>query len=277
MTYGYTEWANSLVDHNPKHRCLPHCSYMLSMQVTSCCQTLRAHPYHARSLLVNTHCLHAVHSNFSCGSRLPQLRQHSHKVTTKCRSASRLDVQAVIPQLQGDATEQTPPDLPSYLFKERIVYLGMSLVPAVTELILAELLYLQYDNPTRPVYMYINSAGVTKGGEKLGYESEAFAIYDTMKYIKPSVRTLCVGTAFGESAMLLAAGEKGQRGSLPSASIMLRQPMQRFTQMQASDIDIYRNEIRKTKNEIVSTLLCCVTYAKESSTQGEATWRTHRP
>ena len=94
----------------------------------------------------------------------------------------------VIPQLQGDATDQTPPDLPSYLFKERIVYLvrllprlrllpschallqgndmgacalqGMSLVPAVTELLLAELLYLQYDNPTRPVFMYINSAGV---------------------------------------------------------------------------------------------------------------------
>lgn len=105
MTYGYTEWANSLVDHNPKHRCLPHCSYMLSMQVTSCCQTLRAHPYHARSLLVNTHCLHAVHSNFSCGSRLPQLRQHSHKVTTKCRSASRLDVQAVsagVPRLVAE-------------------------------------------------------------------------------------------------------------------------------------------------------------------------------
>lgn len=161
----------------------------------------------------------------------------------------------------------------------------MSLVPAVTELILAELLYLQYDNPSRPVYMYINSAGVTvsvrpvvvtgsdaahdcdndvvrnssampcysmaaftsaapvqkhpsdiqtqatshakasssaaalqKGGEKLGYESEAFAIYDTMKYIKPSVRTLCVGTAFGESAMLLAAGEKVQQ-SLPAMHI----------------------------------------------------------
>jgi len=66
----------------------------------------------------------------------------------------------VIPALAGDATEQTPPDLPSYLFKERIVYLGMSLVPAVTELMLAELLYLQYDNPTRPIYMYINSTGV---------------------------------------------------------------------------------------------------------------------
>ncbi|CAL8460770.1 g301 [Coccomyxa elongata] len=168
--------------------------------------------------------------------------------------AGRLNVQAVMPQLQGDATEQTPPDLPSYLFKERIVYLGMSLVPAVTELLLAELLYLQYDNPTRPIFMYINSAGVQKGGDKLGYESEAFAIYDTMKYIKPEVHTLCVGNAFGESAMLLAAGTPGKRGALPSSTIMLRQPMQRFAQMQASDIDIYRNELRKTKNEIVYLL-----------------------
>jgi ATP-dependent Clp protease protease subunit len=186
----------------------------------------------------------------------------------------------VIPSLAGDATEQTPPDLPSYLFKERIVYMGMSLVPAVTELMLAELLYLQYDNPNKPIYMYINSTGVgvrcyiqnilglslyynkqnklgiivQRGGDKLGYEAEAFAIYDTMRYIKPPVYTICVGNAFGEAAMLLAAGKEGNRAALPSASIMLRQPMQRFTQMQASDIDIYRNEIRKTNTNVVNLL-----------------------
>ncbi len=197
--------------------------------------------------------------------------------------------------------------------------------------------------------------GAQKGADKLGYEAEAFAIYDTMKYIKPAVHTLCVGTAFGESAMLLAAGTpvraahlpahfpahlpaqsshsvrlpwpssssstwrwclwccrrllvvllafrqlgaegfcswrasmdkappasvartagaslagcaapvtsarraraQGKRGALPSSTIMLRQPMQRFTQMQASDIDIYRNEMRKTKNEIVRARRAC--------------------
>lgn len=156
--------------------------------------------------------------------------------------------------LAGDATEQTPPDLPSYLFKERIVYLGMTLVPAVTELVLAELLYLQYDNPTRPIYLYINSTGVARGSGKLGYEAEAFAIYDTMRYIKPPVHTVCVGSAFGEAAMLLAAGRKGQRAALPSASVMIRQPMQRFTQMQASDVDIYRNEVRKTNGHVVALL-----------------------
>lgn len=156
--------------------------------------------------------------------------------------------------LSGDATEQTPPDLPSFLFKERIVYLGMSLVPAVTELLLAEFMYLQFDNPTKPIYLYINSTGVQKGGDKLGYEAEAFAIYDTMRYVKPAVGTVCVGSAYGEAAMLLAAGEWGKRAALPSATIMIRQPIQRFQQMQASDIDIYRNETRKTNANIVDLL-----------------------
>jgi len=75
-----------------------------------------------------------------------------------------------------------------------------------------------------------------------------------MRYIKPPVYTVCVGNAFGEAAMLLAAGQAGNRAALPSASIMLRQPMQRFTQMQASDIDIYRNEIRKTNANVVHLL-----------------------
>ncbi|KAI7842527.1 hypothetical protein COHA_003881 [Chlorella ohadii] len=187
-------------------------------------------------------------------SRRPAVAHRSSSRRVAAPAAQRLNVQAVIPSLAGDATEQTPPDLPSYLFKERIVYLGMSLVPAVTELVLAEMLYLQYDNPNRPIYMYINSTGVIKGSGKLGYESEAFAIYDTMRYIKPPVSTVCVGSAFGEAAMLLAAGEPGRRAALPSTSIMIRQPMQRYTQMQASDIDIYRTELRKTNAEVVRLL-----------------------
>ncbi|KAJ6347894.1 hypothetical protein OIU76_004395 [Salix suchowensis] len=89
-------------------------------------------------------------------------------------------VTMVIPYTRGSAWEQPPPDLASYLFKNRIVYLGMSLVPSVTELILAEFLYLQYEDEEKPIYLYINSTGTTKGGEKLGYETEAFAIYDVM-------------------------------------------------------------------------------------------------
>ncbi|GMH39017.1 hypothetical protein BSKO_06915 [Bryopsis sp. KO-2023] len=194
----------------------------------------------------------AKRSGFLSGSLVRT--QDRKKLSCRASTSNRLDVQAVMPSTQGDASEQTPPDLPSYLFKERIVYLGMSMVPQVTELVLAELLYLQYDSPTAPIYMYINSTGVQKGGDRLGYESEAFAVYDTMEYVKPPIYTVCVGTAFGEPALLLAAGKKGMRSSLPSATIMLRQPIQQYTQMQASDLDIYRNELRRVKSNMVTLL-----------------------
>ncbi|KAK9184420.1 hypothetical protein WN943_024770 [Citrus x changshan-huyou] len=86
----------------------------------------------------------------------------------------------VIPFTSGTAWEQPPPDLASYLYKNRIVYLGMSFVPSVRELILAEFLYLQYEDAEKPIYLYLNSTGTTEGGEKLSYETEAFAIYDVM-------------------------------------------------------------------------------------------------
>eukprot|EP01018_Ginkgo_biloba_P026759 Gb_40312 [translate_table: standard] len=160
-------------------------------------------------------------------------------------------VTMVIPFQRGDAWQQPPPDLPSYLFKNRIVFLGMSLVPSVTELIMAELLYLQYDDPEKPIYMYINSTGTTKDGEKLGYETEAFAIYDTMRYVKPPIFTLCIGNAWGEAALLLAAGAKGNRAALPSSTIMIKQPIAQF-RGQATDIDIARKEVRNVKNELVA-------------------------
>eukprot|EP00270_Netrium_digitus_P021768 TRINITY_DN952_c0_g1_i1.p1 TRINITY_DN952_c0_g1~~TRINITY_DN952_c0_g1_i1.p1 ORF type:complete len:345 (+),score=57.91 TRINITY_DN952_c0_g1_i1:124-1035(+) len=167
------------------------------------------------------------------------------------RGGRRGVVTMVIPFQRGEAFQQPPPDLPSYLFKNRIVFLGMSLVPAVTELIMAELLYLQYDDVSKPIYMYINSTGTTKDGEKLGYETEAFAIYDTMQYVKPPIFTLCVGNAWGEAAMLLAAGAKGNRAALPSSTIMIKQPIAQF-RGQATDIDIARKEVRSVKNELVT-------------------------
>ncbi|KAJ4712640.1 ATP-dependent Clp protease proteolytic subunit [Melia azedarach] len=156
----------------------------------------------------------------------------------------------VIPFTSGSAWEQPPPDLASYLYKNRIVYLGMSLVPSVTELILAEFLYLQYEDVDKPIYLYINSTGTTKGGEKLGYETEAFAIYDVMGYVKPPIFTLCVGNAWGEAALLLAAGAKGNRSALPSSTIMIKQPIGRF-QGQATDVDLARREIKNVKAELV--------------------------
>ncbi|XP_038902969.1 ATP-dependent Clp protease proteolytic subunit-related protein 4, chloroplastic [Benincasa hispida] len=159
-------------------------------------------------------------------------------------------VTMVIPFSRGSAWEQPPPDLASYLYKNRIVYLGMSLVPSVTELILAEFLYLQYEDEAKPIYLYINSTGTTKGGEKLGYETEAFAIYDVMRYVKPPIFTLCVGNAWGEAALLLAAGAQGNRSALPSSTIMIKQPIARF-QGQATDIELARKEVRNVKAELV--------------------------
>lgn len=159
-------------------------------------------------------------------------------------------VTMVIPFARGSAWEQPPPDLASYLYKNRIVYLGMSLVPSVTELILAEFLYLQYEDETKPIYLYVNSTGTTKGGEKLGYETEAFAVYDVMSYVKPPIFTLCVGNAWGEAALLLAAGAPGNRSALPSSTIMIKEPIARF-QGQATDVEIARKEVRNVKAELV--------------------------
>uniref|UniRef100_A0A0E0MUH6 ATP-dependent Clp protease proteolytic subunit n=1 Tax=Oryza rufipogon TaxID=4529 RepID=A0A0E0MUH6_ORYRU len=171
-----------------------------------------------------------------------------------CGGGGARDVVAmVVPFLRGTAWQQPPPDLASFLYKNRIVYLGMCLVPSVTELMLAEFLYLQYDDAEKPIYLYINSTGTTKNGEKLGYETEAFAIYDAMRYVKVPIFTLCVGNAWGEAALLLASGAKGNRAALPSSTIMIKQPIGRF-QGQATDVDIARKEIRNVKIEMIKLL-----------------------
>nr|UXY87054.1 ATP-dependent Clp protease proteolytic subunit [Cryptomonas sp.] len=148
-----------------------------------------------------------------------------------------------------------PPDLPSLLLHNRIVYLGMPLVPAVTELIVAEFLFLQYENSEKPVFMYLNSTGTSNpDGSSAGFETEAFAIADTMSYIRPPVHTICVGQAFGTSAMLLSSGEPCHRAALPNATIMIHQPRSQ-ARGQASDIAIKAREVlynRKQCFEIIA-------------------------
>ena len=133
------------------------------------------------------------------------------------------------------AMRTPPPDLPSLLLKERIVYLGLPLFSDddakrqmgidVTELIIAQLLYLEFDNPEKPIFFYINSTGTSwYTGDAVGFETEAFAIADTLRYVKPPVHTICIGQAMGTAAMILSAGTKGNRAALPHASIVLHQP-----------------------------------------------------
>ena len=136
-----------------------------------------------------------------------------------------------------------PPDLPSLLLHNRIIYIGMPLVAAVTELVVAEFLYLNYESKTKEITMYLNTPG-TNGpdGRSVGFETEAFAIADTMAYVKPRVSTVCVGQAYGAGAMLLSQGFKGGRFALPHSSIMLHQPRS-MARGQASDIAIKAREV----------------------------------
>jgi ATP-dependent Clp protease protease subunit len=125
----------------------------------------------------------------------------------------------------------------------------------VTQLIIAQLLYLQFDDADKPIFFYINSTGTSwYSGDAIGFETEAFAICDTMNYIKPPIHTICIGQAMGTAAMILSAGEKGYRASLPHASIVLNQNRTR-AQGQATDISIQAQEVlnnRKTMLEIFS-------------------------
>ncbi|KAK9287177.1 hypothetical protein L1049_015588 [Liquidambar formosana] len=118
-----------------------------------------------------------------------------------------------------------PPDLPSLLLDARICYLGMPIVPAVTELLVAQFMWLDFDNPTKPIYLYINSPGTqNEEMELVGSETEAYAIADTMAYCKSPIYTVNCGMAFGQAAMLLSLGAKGYRGLQPNCSTKLYLP-----------------------------------------------------
>ncbi len=171
-------------------------------------------------------------------------------------------VKAVQTAYYSDVAYRTPPpDLESLLLKERIVYLGLPLYSSdevkrnvgidVTELIIAQLLYLQFDDPEKPIYFYINSTGTSwHTGDAIGFETEAFAICDTLSYIKPPVHTICIGQAMGTAAMILSAGTKGCRASLPHATIVLNQN-RTGAQGQATDIQIRAKEVLHNKRTML--------------------------
>jgi ATP-dependent Clp endopeptidase proteolytic subunit ClpP len=149
-----------------------------------------------------------------------------------------------------------PPDLPSLLLDSRIVYLGMPLVPAVTELIIAELLYLQHKDRSKPIYLYINSTGTTRAdGETVGFETEGTAIYDAMSFVKNEIHTVGVGVAIGQACMLLSAGEKGKRFMLEHATAMMHQPRVPPTgQRQAIEVEIKWREVLAQKQNMLEIM-----------------------
>ncbi len=132
-------------------------------------------------------------------------------------------------------------DIYSRLLKDRIVFVGTPVDDPVANLIIAQLLFLEAEDPDKDIFLYVNSPG--------GSVTAGLAIYDTMQYIKPDVNTTCVGMAASMGAVLLAAGAKGKRAALKNSKIMIHQPWGGF-QGAASDIEIHAKEILKTKEQM---------------------------
>jgi ATP-dependent Clp protease, protease subunit len=137
-------------------------------------------------------------------------------------------------------------DIYSRLLKDRIVFLGSVVTDDVANVIAAQLLFLESEDPDRDVFFYINSPG--------GSVTAGLAIYDTMQYVRPQISTVCVGQAASMGAVLLAAGAKGKRFALPHSRIMIHQPLGGF-QGQAADIDIQAREILRMREDLNNILM----------------------
>ena len=132
-------------------------------------------------------------------------------------------------------------DIYSRLLKERIIFLGTSVDDTIANLVIAQLLFLESEDPDKDINFYINSPG--------GLVTSGLAIYDTMQYVKPDIQTICIGQAASMGALLLAAGTGGKRYALPHSRILIHQPMGGF-QGQASDVEIHAKEILRMRTEL---------------------------
>jgi ATP-dependent Clp protease, protease subunit len=141
-------------------------------------------------------------------------------------------------------------DIYSRLLKEHIIFIGTPIVEEIANLVVAELLYLESEDPDREISLYINSPG--------GSITAGLAIYDTMRFIKPDVVTICMGQAASMAAMLLAAGAKGKRFSLPNSRILIHQPSIGSIEGQATDIKIHAEEMLRMRN-LLSQILADAT------------------
>jgi ATP-dependent Clp protease protease subunit len=137
-------------------------------------------------------------------------------------------------------------DIYSRLLKDRIIFLGSAMNDEVANLLIAQLLFLESEDPDKDINFYINSPG--------GLVTAGLAVYDTMQYIKPEIATVCIGQAASMGALLLTAGSQGKRYSLPNARILIHQPMGGF-QGQASDIEIQAKEILRMKDSLNEILV----------------------
>ena len=138
-------------------------------------------------------------------------------------------------------------DIYSRLLKDNVIFLGQPIVDTVSNLIIAQMLFLEAENPEKDITVYINSPG--------GSITAGMAIYDTMQYVKPDVATYCIGQCASMAAVLLAGGAKGKRAALPNARVLIHQPLAYGMEGQASDIEIHAKDLLRLKhrlNEILS-------------------------
>jgi len=138
-------------------------------------------------------------------------------------------------------------DIFSRLLKDNVIFLGVSIDDQVASLIIAQMLFLEAENPEKDIHLYINSPG--------GSITSGMAIYDTMQYVKPDVSTICLGQAASMAAVLLAGGAKGKRFSLPHGRVLLHQPLMYGLEGQATDIDIHAKDLMRLRgrlNEILA-------------------------
>jgi ATP-dependent Clp protease, protease subunit len=147
--------------------------------------------------------------------------------------------------IERDGRGERAYDIYSRLLKERIVFLGTAIDDDVANLVIAQMLFLESEDPDKDIHLYINSPG--------GIVTSGLAIYDTMQYIRPKVSTLCMGQAASIAALLLTAGERGNRFALPHSRILIHQPMGGF-QGQATDVDIQAREILRLRGELNAIL-----------------------
>jgi len=149
---------------------------------------------------------------------------------------------ALIPMvIEQDGRGERAFDIYSRLLKDRIIFLGTAIDDEISNLIIAQMLYLESDDPDKEIFFYLNSPG--------GMVSSGLAIYDTMQYIKPPICTVCMGQAASMGALLLCAGATGRRIALPHSRILIHQPLGGF-QGQASDIGIQAKEILRLKKDL---------------------------
>ena len=137
-------------------------------------------------------------------------------------------------------------DIYSRLLKDRIIFIGTPIDDVISNLVIAQLLFLEAEDPEKDIHLYVNSPG--------GVVTSGLAIYDTMQYIKPDVSTICIGQAASMAALLLSAGTKGKRFALPHARILIHQPLGGF-QGQATDVDIQAREILRLREKLNELLV----------------------